>query len=150
MKKALQVLSFATLALLGGCASYGHQNQYASAQVSSDVAISNAVEAAYAQDKRLRHYNIAANTSHGVVALSGYVPSKHLRKHAIYLARTAPGVVAVDASMLHVGHAHHKAATSKAPAHHKKHHSAAAQQSSGSQSSSSSSSSSTSTGSQGQ
>ncbi len=145
MKKALQVLSFATLAiLLGGCASYSHHNQYA-AQATTDQVISSDVEQAFAQDKRLRHYNISVNTVHGAVTLAGYVPSKHLRKHAVYLARTTPGVVAVDASMLQVGRVHHKAAMSQAPSkkatHHaaKKHHHSASNssQSSGSQSSSS-------------
>lgn len=107
MKKVLQVLSFAALAaLLGGCASYGHHNQ-AVAQANSDQVITANVSQAIAQDKRLKHANISATTANGVVTLSGVVSSKHARKHAIYLARTTSGVVAVDASNLKV--AHHKA-----------------------------------------
>lgn len=115
MKKVVQVLSFATLAtLLGGCASYNQKNQYTATQMKSDQVISADITQAFAQDKRLRHYNISVNTTQGVVTLAGHVSSKHLRKHAIYLARTTVGVVGVDASMFSVGRVHHNGVMSNA------------------------------------
>lgn len=117
MKKLLQVLSFATLAtLLGGCASYNHSNQYA-AQANTDQVIATNVEHAFAQDKHLRHANLNATSTRGAVALSGSVASKHLRKRAVIVAQSVPGVVSVDATAVKIsGYAHHKAAAKKAKA----------------------------------
>lgn len=62
--------------------------------------ISNKLNALYAQDPVTKAYPIMVSTSHGVVTLSGKVPSAAVKGYAIKAARYTKGVLAVNAKNL--------------------------------------------------
>lgn len=60
----------------------------------------NKILAEFAQDPILSPYHIQVRTHRGVVTLSGQVPSKAVKDHAISAARQNTGVLAVEAGHL--------------------------------------------------
>lgn len=113
--KTKMILSIAlissTTALLGGCAAalvgggaaggyYVSKDKGAIGQYADDAVITSKVKAKYLKDLTLKAFSISVSTIHGIVNLTGAVPTEKLRQKAVYIALHTKGVKAVDARNL--------------------------------------------------
>jgi osmotically-inducible protein OsmY len=87
------IVSLAVIVFSAGCnAPQGTDNT----SKRTDDAISAQLQASFAQDHSLRWETITVVTSDGVVTLSGNVANSNARDRAGAIARSAPGVQAVN------------------------------------------------------
>lgn len=89
--------TFATLlvaSLLAACA--GTPTKESTGEYLDDATITTKVKAAFVKDERLSALDVKVNTFKGRVQLSGFADSPTAIRRADRIARTVPGVTAVD------------------------------------------------------
>ena len=69
----------------------------------TDNAITAKLKGLYLGNPILKHGDIAVVTSHGVVTLSGTVPSEEARQQAVDVARNAKGVSRIEDKLRVIG-----------------------------------------------
>ena len=94
-KKTATALLAATALLLGaGCS--GGENTRSTGQTVDDAAITSKVKAAFAQDPAVKAIEVKVDTFKGTVQLNGWVDSAAAKAKAEEVAKTVPGVKAID------------------------------------------------------
>lgn len=88
----------------GGTAGYlvaTHKNSVGN--YASDSTITSKIKAKYLANSHIKSLNLSVSTAHGVVSLSGTVPTHTMKSLAIKIARQTSGVRGVNAGSLDIG-----------------------------------------------
>jgi hypothetical protein len=88
------LFSACTAAVVGGAATGGYyagQYEQNSAGSAKDAAISRTINQRYVKDPLVSAFDVHVSTRHGVVNLSGTVPSQQAARRAVSLASTVDG-----------------------------------------------------------
>lgn len=105
-KQLLLMVLLVSSVLLGGCTSvlvgdaperqYAGRDQRSNEQLNKDAVITSKVNARFVSNARINARNIIVETINNVVILTGQVGSRSEASHAEAVARSVPGVKAVD------------------------------------------------------
>jgi len=88
------LFSACTAAVVGGAAAGGYyagQYEQNSASSAEDAVISRTINQRYVKDPLVSAFDVHVSTRHGVVNLSGTVPSQQAARRAVSLASTVDG-----------------------------------------------------------
>ena len=94
--KTTAAVGLLAVAFLFGAGCGGSENSRSTGQSVDDAAVTAKVKAAFAQDPSVKAIEVKVDTFKGTVQLNGWVDSAEAKAKAEQVAKTVPGVKAID------------------------------------------------------
>lgn len=86
--------------VVGGVADGHHADSRTQAQIDHDAEITNRINRRFVNDPLVPAFDIRVRTYKGIVKLSGMVATEEIRRRALHIVKSTPGVRSVESSIV--------------------------------------------------